>query len=249
MTVKTWISAAAIAVIAAGCASRSDVDALRQEVEALKATQAQLVKRLGGNAAQPQQAPQPKALPASLDLTGTEMRGSKSASLVLVEFSDYECPFCIRHFTQTAPQIDAAYVQTGKIRYGFRDFPIAENHPEAIRAHVAARCAGEQGKFWELHPRLFSRAGSHQPADLLARAQEAGLNTGAFSACVAADKYTAVIRQSSAFTISLGGDGTPFFLIGRMDPGSNQFRPMGRLSGAQPFAQFQQAIETALAQK
>lgn len=247
---KKWISALAVAGVIAGCASRSDVDALRKDVEALKLTQAQLLKRVGGApGAQPPQAQQPRPLPASLDLTGTELKGAKNAAVVLIEFSDYECPFCIRHFTQVSPQIEAAYVQTGKIRYGFRDFPIAENHPEAIRAHVAARCAGEQGKFWELHARLFSKAGTHQPADLLARAKEAGLNTGAFSACVATDKYSPLVRQSTALTISLGGDGTPYFLLGRSEPGSNQFKPMARLSGAQPFEKFQQMIEGALAQK
>lgn len=249
-----WIVAvlvvAVIVVANAGHATRSEVDALRKDVEALKATQAQLIKRVGGvDGAPQQQPPQAKPLPATIDLTGTEIMGAKTASVVLVEFSDYECPFCIRHFTQTMPQIQAAYVQTGKIRYAFRDFPIADNHPEAIRAHVAARCAAEQGRFWEMHTRLFTKAGSHQPADLLARAREAGLNTGAFSACVAADKYSDVVRQATADAIALGGNGTPYFLVGRMEPGSMQFRPMQPMSGALPFAQFQQAIETVLGQK
>lgn len=245
---KRLMGVAALAVLMAGCASRSEVEALRKDVEALKATQTQLLRRLG-NANPGQQAPQPKPLPASIDLTGTEIRGAKTASVVLVEFSDYECPFCIRHFTQTMPQIDAAYIQTGKIRYAFRDFPIAENHPQAIRAHVASRCAAEQGKFWEIHNRLFSQAGSHQPAALVARAQEAGLNTAAFSACVATDKYSSLIQQSTAYTISLGGNGTPYFLVGKMAPGSMQFQPLGTLSGAVAFEKFQQALDAALAQR
>ena len=239
------IGAMAMAVMVAGCASRSEVDALRKEVDALKATQAQLVKRIGGAGAA--QAPQQKPLPATFDLTGGQFKGSTTSPVVLVEFSDYECPFCIRHFTQVMPQVEAAYIQTNKIRYTFRDFPIDQLHPESIRAHVAGQCAIEQGKFWNLHPRLFSKAGTHQPADLLARAREAGLNTSAFSACVATDKYSASIRQSSAFAISLGAEGTPFFLIGRMDGNTNQMKPLAKLPGALPFAQFQQAIESALA--
>ena len=190
----------------------------------------------------------PKPLPASIDLSGGPFKGSTTSPVVLVEYSDYECPYCIRHFTQVMPQIEAAYIQTNRIRYAFRDFPIDQLHPESIRAHVAAHCAAEQGKFWNLHPRLFSKAGSHTPAELQSVAQQAGLNMSAFSACVAADKYSAAIRQSTAFAISMGAEGTPFFLVGLID-GNNQMKPLTKLPGAYPFEQFQQAIDAALGQK
>lgn len=240
--VRQWAVAAVIVIATAGCASKSEVEALRQEVEALKVTQAQLVKRVGGTA----NAPQEKPLPASIDLSNGPFKGSATANVVLVEFSDYECPFCIRHFTQVMPQVEANYIQTGKIQYAFRDFPIDQLHPEAIRAHIASHCAAEQGKFWEMHTRLFSKAGTHTPQDLSARAKEAGLNLSAFSACVADDKYSAAIRQSTSFAISLGASGTPFFMVGTMDPGTKQFKPLSRLPGALPYAQFQQAIDAAL---
>src|SRR5262249_33181040 len=153
-----------------------------------------------------------KALPASVDLTGAPFKGSTTSPVVLVEYSDYECPFCIRHFTQVMPQIEAAYIQTNKIRYTFRDFPIDQLHPESIRAHVASHCAIEQGKFWPLHNVLFSPAGTHKPEMLLAKAQAVGLDSQAFSTCVAADKYSAAIRQSTALAMSMGAEGTPFFL-------------------------------------
>ncbi len=241
---KQWAVMAVTAVAAAGCASKSEVDALRQEVEALKVTQAQLVKRMSGNA----NAPQEKPLPASIDLSNGPFKGAATAKVVLVEFSDYECPFCIRHFTQVMPEVEANYIQTGKIQYAFRDFPIDQLHPESIRAHIASHCAAEQGKFWEMHTRLFSKAGTHTPQDLVARAKESGLNVSAFSSCVADDKYSAAIRQSTAFAISLGASGTPFFMVGTMDPGTKQFKPLTKLPGALPYAQFQQAIEAALAQ-
>mgnify|MGYP003704716441 CR=1 FL=1 len=81
-----------------------------------------------------------------VDLKDAPSRGSVNAPIALVEYSDYECPFCIRHFTQTAPQLLQNYVNTGKVRYFFRDFPIAENHPQAIRAHVAQ--SGAEAKGW-----------------------------------------------------------------------------------------------------
>src|SRR6185436_16940871 len=155
-----------------------------KEVETLKAQQAQLAKQIVGGA-RPQQA---KPLPASIDMTGVPFKGLATATVALVEFSDYECPFCIRHFTQVMPEIQKTYIDSNKIRYMFRDFPLDDLHPQSIRAHVAAHCAVEQGKFWDMHIRLFTKAGSHTPEELSGLGKEIGLNPSAFAACVAADK-------------------------------------------------------------
>jgi protein-disulfide isomerase len=246
--VKRVVSSVLVAVAAitlSACASRADVEALKKEVEALKASQAQLARQVSG--ARPQQQQQARALPASMDLSGTPFVGSATATVALVEYSDYECPFCIRHFTQVMPQIKQAYIDTNKVRYMFRDFPIDELHPQAIRGHVAAHCANEQGKFWEMHNRLFTKAGTHTPDQLAARAAEIGLNPSAFNACMSAEKYTAGIRQSTAYAISLGASGTPFFVVGKFDPKTNQLTPLKAIPGAFPFAQFQAAIDAALA--
>jgi protein-disulfide isomerase len=236
--------ALAAAALLAGCASKSEVDALRKEVDQLKVTQAALVKQVGG--ARAAQASQQKQLPASIDMKGVPFKGSPTSHVALVEFSDYECPYCIRHFTQVMPEIQRTYIDTNKIRYLFRDFPIDELHPQAIRAHVASHCANEQGKFWEIHDRLFAKAGSHTPEQLAERAREAGLDVGRFTACLANDQYSAAIRQSTAFAISLGAQGTPFFLAGEFDPATEQFKPATVIPGAFPFVQFQAAIEPLL---
>jgi protein-disulfide isomerase len=240
------VIAVGLALIAvAGCASRSEVEQLKKDVESLKASQAQMAKQLGG--ARPQQPA--RALPASIDLTGAPFRGSATSTVALVEYSDYECPYCIRHFTQVMPQIQDTYITTNRIRYVFRDFPIDELHPQSIRAHVAAHCALEQDKFWDMHNRLFSKPGTHTPEDLAARAKEAGLNPAAFATCIAADKYSASIRQSTAFAISMGASGTPFFVVGKFDPKTHQLTPIKSIPGAYPFSQFQQTIDAALANK
>jgi protein-disulfide isomerase len=245
VSVKRLLIIATAAAIAAGCASRSDVEALRKEVETLKAAQAQMAKQLGG--ARPAQAA--RTLPSTIDLTGAPYKGSATSTVALVEFSDYECPYCIRHFTTVMPAIQAAYITTNKIRYVFRDFPIDELHPESIRAHVASHCALEQGKFWPMHDRLFTKPGSHTPEALVGVARDSGLDTAAFSACVAADKYSAMIRQSTAFAISAGASGTPFFVVGTINPKTNQLTPIKAIPGAYPFAQFQQALDSALAKQ
>ncbi len=132
--------------------------------------------------------------PADVDVTGAPALGPADDVVTLIEFSDYECPFCIKYFTQTLPLIQANYVATGKIRYVFKDFPVDANHPMAIRAHEAAHCAMEQQKFWALHVKLFSAPGTHTPDQLVARATEAGLDVTAFKACIASGRTTAAIR-------------------------------------------------------
>src|SRR5690606_25471968 len=100
--------------------------------------------------------------------------------VTLIEFSDYECPFCIRHFMGTMPAIQEKYIRSGRIRYVFKDFPIDQLHPEAIQGHLAARCAGDQGKFWEMHGRMWGPAGSHTSAALEQHATDIGLSLETF---------------------------------------------------------------------
>ncbi len=169
---------------------------------------------------------------AVIDVTGAPSRGSEDAVVTLIEFSDYECPFCIRHFKQTMPQIEATYLQTGKVLYVFRDFPVDSLHPVAIRAHEAGRCAEEQGKFWPMHERLFSPAGSHTPEALEARATEAGLSLEGFRACVASGRHTSAIRRSVAEVMALGAGGTPAFFIGLRDRATGQVKVLSRRSQA-----------------
>jgi protein-disulfide isomerase len=181
-----------------------------------------------------------------IDISKAPARGRDDATVALVEFSDYECPFCIRHFQQTMPLIDQNYVKTGKIRYVFRDFPIDQNHPQAIRAHEAARCALEQDKFWELHPRLFSAPGTHTPAALEQLASATGLDDARFRACIAAGRSTNDIRQTAAIADTLGATGTPWFFIGVRDPAREEVRVVKALGGAQPYEQFAVALDAAL---
>ncbi len=184
-----------------------------------------------------------------IDLAGAPSTGSDQAVVTLIEYSDYECPFCIRHFEQTMPQIDANYIKTGKIRYAFRDFPVDQLHPEAIRAHEAAQCAAEQGKFWDLHARLFSKPGSHTTQAIEDRALEAGLDVAAFRSCVASGRTTAAVRASVGQAVELGATGTPAFFLGVRDPATNQVKVSQAITGAQPYAAFEKALEAALKQQ
>ena len=184
-----------------------------------------------------------------IDLSDAPMLGSADAVITLVEFSDYECPFCLRHFQQTWPLIEANYVKTGRIRYAFRDWPVDELHPQSIRAHEAAHCANEQSKFWQMHTRLFSPAGSHGPEQLASLAQSIGLDMSAFAACVASRRSDGGIRATGQLAVDLGATGTPVFFIGRYDQSTRKVSVLTGVSGAQPYSTFAQNLDAALAAK
>lgn len=229
-----------VALASPACAQSQDVEALRKEVEALKLQQAQMGEELR----RLQQAMGVR--PASLSIGNAPSRGSANAPLVLVEFSDYECPFCIRHFTQTMPELDREYIQTGKLRYVFMDFPIDQLHPAALKAHEAARCAGEQGKFWELHDRLFSPAGTHGVPQLKNLASQVGVDRARFDACLDSGRMQGPVRASIDTASQLGADGTPQMYLGVADA-NGTLRIIRSIRGAVPYGQFKQLLDGLLA--
>jgi protein-disulfide isomerase len=188
----------------------------------------------------------PAANAPVIDLTGASMLGSDGAVVTLVEFSDYECPFCIRHFQQTMPQILATYIKPGKIQYAFRDWPVDELHPQSIRAHEAAHCAMEQSRFWDLHPKLFGPPGSHSPEQLTTLARSIGLDMPTFNACIEAKQSDATIRANGKLATDFGATGTPAFFIGLRDRKTNKVTVLRGLAGAQPFDVFAKTIDEVL---
>lgn len=180
--------------------------------------------------------PTPAAIAPADD---TMVLGDPGAPVTIVEFSDYECSFCSRHFQQTWPLLQAEFVDTGRVRYMFKDFPIAGLHPQAFRAHEAARCAGEQGTYWAMHDQLFTKqrswAGRADNASVFERyAAQLGLDAGAFEDCLASDRWSGAVNADISEGASLGVRGTPNFFIDGYP-----------LVGAQPYETFQFAIELA----
>lgn len=184
-----------------------------------------------------------------IDVSGAPAKGAEDAVVTLVEYSDYECPFCIAHFQRTMPEIEEKLVKTGRVRYVFRDLPIDDNHPEAIRAHEASRCAAEQNRFWEMHTRLFSAPGTHSAEALAKVATDAGLDAALYQRCMASGRATADIRRVSQEALSMGANGTPAFFFGLRDPATNQVRVLRAVSGAQPFSVFEQTLALVESQR
>ena len=162
--------------------------------------------------------------------------GDENAKVTMVEFSDYQCPFCGRHYSETFNLINSQYVDTGKIKIVFRDFPLNSIHPNAQKAAEASECADDQGKFWEMHDTLFENQQLLGIENLKGYAKQLGLNENDFNDCLDSGKYSAEVSKDTQDAASAGGQGTPFFIVGETP-----------LSGAQPFSSFQQVIEAELA--
>jgi protein-disulfide isomerase len=170
--------------------------------------------------------------------------GRDDAPLVMVEYTDYQCPFCQRFHNTAFVQIKANYVDTGQLRYVSRDFPLPF-HENAQRSAVAGRCAAEQGKYWELRHTMIVNASQLQPEKIVGYAQSASLDVDKFKACIDSDKYKAAIDNDIAEGTAAGVSGTPSFVLGRIQNG----RIEGvRIVGAMPYAQFDAKIQELLKQ-
>jgi protein-disulfide isomerase len=168
--------------------------------------------------------------------------GREDAPVTIIEFTDLQCSFCARHATQTFPRLKVEYVDTGKLRYASRDLPLPF-HSFALAAAVAARCAGEQGRFWEYRDALFAAQTTlgTEPYGRIAR--QMGLDVERLEACRSDGRAEASVRADLALAGSYGIQSTPTFVIGRVVNGEFQ----GELvTGAQPYEVFKAKLDTLL---
>lgn len=220
---------------------KDDIDSIKTDLaeikSELKALRQLLVERLAR--------PSPRApVVAKVSLAGNPILGKSDAPLTLIEFSDYQCPFCKKFFQTTLPTLKAEYVETGKVRYVFRDFPLDQIHPQARKAAEAAHCAGEQGKYWEMHNVLFQNQQALDLHHLKAHARDLKLDASVFDTCLEDGKYTAKVQQDYDDGLAAGVRGTPGFFLGKTEPDDTIQGTL--ITGAQPLAVFRQAIEGLL---
>ena len=145
------------------------------------------------------------------------------------------------------PQIETEYIKTGKIKYVFGDFPLEAIHPYSFKAAAAANCAGDEGKYWEMHDRLFANQTALTPEDLLKYGEAIGLDKPILQQCLESGKYDALIRKMKAQGEKAGVRGTPTLVIGVMEPDLTSVKVLRVVVGIQPFAAFKEAIDAALA--
>jgi protein-disulfide isomerase len=224
---------------------------LQEEVHHLEAQQQQILdgldelkKLVRGGGVGP---PGVKA-PEKVSVAGESFRGDAGASLAIIEYADFECPFCRRFEHDTLPQIRDAYIKTGKVKYFYRDFPLAF-HEHSMSAAQVARCAAEQGKFWEMHDSLFEEPAALGTADVERRAGTLGLDLGRLEACVSGGRPSGMIQKSVSEATQMQINGTPTFLIGTIAPNGDIVNVRETLVGAYPFEAFKAKIEPLLSGK
>jgi protein-disulfide isomerase len=171
-----------------------------------------------------------------------------SPGLVLIEVSDFQCPYCGEGFRDVLPQIHGKFVQTGKVELIFLDLPL-QMHPNAFKAAEAAACAGDQKKFWEMHDLLFDHQRELSPEQLPGYAGELGLDVPAFQACLSSGKHAAGIRQHIRTANSLGLRGTPDFVLGRRIPGGDKVEVLDIVGGLPPYEELEKRINALLVSK
>jgi protein-disulfide isomerase len=181
----------------------------------------------------------------SANVHGEPFRGAKAAKVALIEYSDFDCSFCGRYARNVFPRIDQDYIQPGKVRYFFRDLPELTDTNAWFKAR-AARCAGDQGKFWEMHELLF-REQSASGQDLITLAQTIGLEREPFNECVSSEKYLENIQRSVAGAKRMGLYGTPAFLIGTLTDDGDFVRVRKVLVGSATYENIKSEVDAALA--
>jgi protein-disulfide isomerase len=176
-----------------------------------------------------------------LTLEAVPTLGSARAPIVMVEFSDFQCSFCIRYSRDTFPRIRERLIDTGRVQYGFIHSPVAARHPQAPELSKLAVCAARQGLFWEAHERLFGVSSSAKVAAELSRL---GLNEQVQTRCLQDASAGQIVDRDLRTAARLGVSGTPTFIIGRR-MGSDEIRWLRRIKGAQAFSVFLQQIADA----
>jgi protein-disulfide isomerase len=174
--------------------------------------------------------------------TGWHAMGRTNAPVTLVEFVDYQCPFCKRFQTEIFPELKKNYIDSGKVQFISRDMPL-EFHPYSFMAAEAARCAGDQEKYWEMHDALITYASPWSYEVVPNVAIEISLNMKTFQACVQSGKYRSDVQKDASEAAALQISGTPAFVLAK-SAGSKLDGSL--IVGAQPFAAFQSAIDALL---
>lgn len=216
---------------------------LRQEIQALRKEVGQLrddfkkVSRPSG----PPVIPPPKRI--AISKADIRILGNSGATVGIVEFTDYQCPFCQRFHSKTFPKLKEIYIDSGKVKFFSRDFPLG-NHAEANQAAVATRCAGKQGAFWEMRDELFVYQDKLSANLYEESAKNLHLNMESFSGCLEDSNEMMAVNEDQVYGQSIGITGTPSFFVGRLE--GEALVDIKPITGAQSFTVFSETINAFL---
>jgi protein-disulfide isomerase len=217
-----------------------EVSALTGKVKELDKTVSEINRRIfeATEAAQPG-----SPAPREVTLGNGPIMGNPAALVGIVEFSDYQCPFCFRFHAQTFKTLKKNYIDTGKVKYFFRDFPL-NFHTQGKKAAIAANCAGKQKAYWKMQHALFSNQRRLGPDLYKELSENLGLDIGAFKSCLEDPDQGKEVDADLAYGLSVGVKGTPNFFVGRVN--GKKIVDIRQISGAQPLAVFERTIDSFL---
>jgi protein-disulfide isomerase len=214
-------------------------DAILKELQAIRQELNQ-IKQSGSASRAPAKPKRPTT--ASVSTLGNPILGDVKAPVTIVEFTDYQCPYCQKFYSQAYKKLKKNYVDTGKLRFVLRDLPLP-NHQYAKSAAISAHCAGEQNKFWEMHDALFEGGGKLSQPDILGYAKSVGLETDSFKSCLTSGGYNNDIKQDVQDAGRVGIRGTPAFVVGHT---TDDLVNGTLIIGTRPFTTFQKEIDKLL---
>lgn len=238
-----WVPAAYAqqgAEVPSAAITPDQADAIIQELKEIRKLLESIDKK--GVAQAPQRPPVPPI--AKVSVKDSPVLGSADAAVTVVEFTDYQCTYCLRFIQQTFPKLKEQFIDTGKVRWVVRDMPLGF-HKNARKAAQAAHCAGEQDRFWEMRSVLFANATKLEEENLPSYAQALGLDMPAFDACLESDRHLAAIDKSTQDAGGVQITGTPTFVVGKA---TGDWVEGKRVVGARDFKIFEENISKVLAE-
>ena len=173
------------------------------------------------------------------------VRGRADAPITLVEYSDFTCGYCLKFFKETLPRLQAKYIDTGKVKFVYRDYPRADRGV-GVEAAVAARCAGVQGRYWAMHDRLFGEGGRLDAGSFKTFAKSIGLDPVSFGKCFDERRHLESIFEDRQEANRWGFHGTPGFILMHTEGGPTEKDPAVAIPGAFPFEAFAEEIDRML---
>ena len=227
---------------------QAQVDQLRKQQERILQELEEIKALLQAQAARVETRSAPMPPPSmSLNVRGEPFKGAASARVAILEYSDFDCTYCATYAREIYPLIDHAYVQAGTVKYFFRDLPGPE-HPNALFKARLARCAGDQGRFWEAHDRLFKDQRPLDGAGFTQFIRDLGLDEPAFQACISSNRYIDAIQHSARLASGMKLNGTPAFIIGTLSDDGSILRSAKVFLGAESFDAFRKVLDDLLKQ-
>ena len=221
--------------------TNDQMDAILLELKEIRKVLQKIEKQGGTRAAQKPSRP----TTASISIEGRPVMGSADAPVTVVEFADYQCPYCLRFIKTTFPQLKKKYIDTGKVRWVALNLPLAF-HKDARKAAQGALCAGEQDKFWEMRETLFKNPKKLSVEDMSGYAGDLSLDIPAFEACLNSERHLAEIDKDAQDAKSVRLTGTPSFVIGKLNGNTVSGNVV---IGAQSLNVFESNIKKTLEQK